>query len=102
MMGTNIVSLISNLPAGTWQRLYAEHSLANNMQPVAMRDIPDQWYTRFARNQRKTCTYNGILSLPLFEFVRVAYATLPNTGMEYRPTQKNFFPTHSPAKEPAA
>lgn len=74
----NIIQQISKLPAGTWQRQYAEIALSNDAQPIVMTDIPDNWFNRFARNQQRTVIYNGRVALELAEFVRLALSTMPD------------------------
>ena len=55
-----------------WMRTLAEQSLANNAEPVPMRAIPDRQWPLFALNQKATTIHNGMICLPLEEFVRIA------------------------------
>ena len=74
---TNAIAMnIKHLPADSWQRKYAELALAKGQRYIAMCDIPDRWWDRFATEQRRTITVGSRICLPLDEFVRVALVTL--------------------------
>lgn len=80
-MNNNFFAHITALPENSWTRHFAEKAVADGMAPIAMRDIPERDFSRFARNQRRTCIHNGYVSLPVDEFVRIAHITKSNASL---------------------
>lgn len=80
-MNTILYSHITALPENSWTRQYAERAVANGLEPIAMRDIPERDFRRYANNQMRTEVREGMVCIPLDEFVRIAYITKSNANL---------------------
>jgi hypothetical protein len=80
-MNHTLYAHITALPENSWTRHFAERAVANGFQPVAMRNIPEREFRRFANNQQRTVVHENLVCIPLEEFVRIAHITRSNASM---------------------
>lgn len=71
-MSKSLYTQITALPENSWPRQYAENAAAAGMTPIPMRTIPDPDFRLFAYHQQRTEVHQGMVCLPLDEFVRIA------------------------------